>query len=268
VRVDYTFTDIENAYRTVGLENAEAVLIESDLASLGFYEVHKPDSICQAHVDALRTLIGDEGLIVVPTNSDSLSKSGDVFDPLTTPSEWGMFSEYVRTRAGAVRSMHPLDSFAAHGPAAAAICGDVSRHAFGPRTPIGNLLEMDTTFLSIGVPPRFTPVLVHHIELVMGVPHRYVREFVHPVRRNGKVQEEFFYRHVWYYECNIKKDYNKKLFKIFNNKYEIKQYSLGRGTIYAYSLKELYDCALDALTDNLYLLLEEPPKTRPYRESM
>ena len=76
-----------------------------------------------------------------------------VFDPESTPSyRMGMFAEHVRTRPGARRSAHPQTSFAALGPAAAAIASghDPECH-LGERSPLRWLYDADAAILLLGV---------------------------------------------------------------------------------------------------------------------
>lgn len=75
------------------------------------------------------------------------------FDPLLTPSTgMGAFAEHVRTRQGACRSAHPLTSFAALGPAAAACTAvhDLTCH-LGEQSPLGWLYAADAAILLLGV---------------------------------------------------------------------------------------------------------------------
>jgi aminoglycoside 3-N-acetyltransferase len=130
------------------------------------------------------------------------------------------------------------------------------------------MIDKDTLFLSLGYHPRITCRAIHHAEMDMGVPYRYVREYMHPVVRGSKTRREPFYMYVWYYGCNIKKNYNTKIWPRFRSAYKVKKASLGRGEIYSYSMREFYECALDLFRDDLYILLKEIPKKKPYKRKM
>lgn len=268
MKAHYSLDSVLLAYRELGLSHGQTVFVESDFASLGLFECHDAAHICAAHYDGIRSAIGEEGTLVVPTTTNSLSHSKKPFDPLETPSEWGMFSEYVRRLEGAVRSFHPFTSFAAVGPDAERICSNVSRHAYGPRTPFARMIERDATFISVGIKPRLTPTTVHQVEMDIGVPYRYVKEVMHPVIRGGEMSNEYFYRHVWYYACDIEKDINEKLWPIFESSFPVAEASVGRGKLYAYSMRSFYNCAVEALSDDVYLLLKSPPNDRPYQGDM
>src|SRR4051812_41882302 len=70
-------------------------------------------------IDALRTAIGPQGTLVMPTMTEGES----VFDPRSTPTEgMGITAELFWRQPGVVRSTHPGGSFAAEGPLAEQIC--------------------------------------------------------------------------------------------------------------------------------------------------
>lgn len=266
--VDYNYNDIKKAYRQLGVKKNRVVFVQSDLACLGAYEIMEKEAISGAHLRALLELLGKGGTIVVSTPSLSLCNTDIPFDLKRTPSEGGILSEYVRRYRGALRSFHPFVSFAAIGKDAREICSNVSRHSFGPETPMVRMIDRDTLFLSLGFHPSITCQTIHQVEMDMGVPYRYVREYMHPVVRKSGIEREPFYMYVWYYECNIKKNDNVEIWHKFQAGNEVKEAMLGRGKIYSYSMCEFYRCGVDFLKDNLYRLLEEVPRKKPYSRKM
>ncbi|MFE3830956.1 aminoglycoside N(3)-acetyltransferase [Streptomyces sp. NPDC059092] len=152
--------------RDVGLRSGETVLVHSSLSSLGW--------VCGgavAVVQALLDVLGDDGTLVVPTqsgdNSDpagwvnppvpeawwaEIRASMPAYDARTTPTRSvGVIPEAVRNWPGAVRSAHPQTSFAAVGPRAAAV---VDGHALdcglGERSPLARLEEAGARILLLG----------------------------------------------------------------------------------------------------------------------
>ena len=266
--IDYKYKDIKKSYKKAGVSKGKVVFLESDLASLGRYETMEKNAITSSHLRTLMELVGKDGTIVVPTDSISLCNTNTPFNLEKTPSEMGIFSEYIRQQKKAVRSFHPFISFTAIGKGACQICKSTSRHAFGPETPMARMIDKNALFLIIGLQPRLTCSTVHQVEVDMGIPYRYVREYMHPVIRKKRIKKEPFYMYVWYYECDIKKNDKTRLWDRFKSKYEVKESALGRGKIYSYSMREFYKCAVDLFKDNLYILLEEIPKKKPYRKKM
>lgn len=265
---NYKYSDIKKAYKKLGVGKNKIVFVESNLSCLGVYEIINKEAISEAHLRALRELVGDGGTIVVPTASFSLMNTNTPFDLKNTPSERGIFSEYVRQQKGVTRSFHPFGSYTALGRYAKDICHNVSRHAYGPETPMGRMINKDTLFISVGLRPATTCSTIHLVEMLAGVPYRYHREYMHPVTRRGKIAQEPFYMYVWYHQCNIQRNDKEALWKDFQLKHEVREAFIGRGKIYSYSMKEFYEYAMKAFRNNMYLLLKEIPAKRPYVEKM
>ncbi len=265
---DYNYEDIKKAYTNLGVSSGKLVFIEADLSCLGRYEKMDIQSLPEVHLNALMELVEDEGTIVVPTASMALCNTDIPFDINNTPSERGIFSEYLRTRVGAVRSLHPFTSCTAIGKNASEICSDVSPQSYGPETPYPRMLERDGLFISIGLHPRLTCSVLHEAEMEMGVPYRYIKEFSQPVLEGTEINIRRFYMHVWYRECEIKKNNKEKLWGDFESGYTVKKTQLGRGFLYSYSMRDFYQCTVNLFKKNMYLLLENEPIKKPYAGNM
>jgi len=268
--MDYNFKDIKKAYKELGVERGRTVLLKTDLRYLGAYDHPGRNGALSAHYNALSDLLDlNKGTLVVATGSTSLCNTDKPFDRDKTPSEYGMLTEYIRKREGSVRSFHPFMSYTAIGKHAKAICGDVSRHSFGFETPKARMVDLDTLYVSIGLHPRWTCTIVHHIEMLMGVPYRYTKEFLHPVIRGDKINEELFYLQVWYKQCQIKRNNNVNIFNHFIGEgHKVKEVQLGRGKIYSYSMVEFFDSTIKLFKNNIYAYLDKIPETRPYCQTM
>jgi aminoglycoside 3-N-acetyltransferase len=162
-----TVDSLERDLRALGLRGDDVVLVHASLSSLGW--------VCGgevAVVTALLSVLGPGGTLVVPTHSSDLSDPADwvrppvpaawwetirrtmpPFDPATTPSRgMGALAELVRSWPGALRSDHPQLSFAALGPAAAAVTAAHSlAEGLGERSPLARLYEEDAKVLLLGV---------------------------------------------------------------------------------------------------------------------
>jgi aminoglycoside 3-N-acetyltransferase len=262
----YGYKDIVDAYAAVGVKKGAIVYVVSEFWRLREFETQGETPLLEAHFRALRELLGEEGTLVVSTASPQLVGSGIVFDPATTPSQSvGLFSEYVRKLPGAMRSFHPFVSYAAIGPAAERIIANASRHAFGPESPEGRMVELGARLVSVGMRPNFSCSTAHHVEHVCGVPFRYIKEFVHPVLRGGREVEEMFYLHVWYRDCGMVKDRYARLFERLEGVLPIDEAALGRGKVFAYDMGEFYKHACALVVEEPYISCKVEPGERPYR---
>ncbi len=263
----YNYQDIKNAYNKLGVKKGRTVLIKTDIRFLGPYKASNQADILKSNFDALSELIDlSKGTLVVCTASTSLCNTNIPFDLKKTKSERGVLTEYIRNQPGAIRSLHPFMSYTAIGKDANFICRNVSRHAFGPESPKSRIIDMDGLFISIGLHPRLTCSVPHHVEIIMGVPYRYTKEFMHPIVWDGEIRKMPFYLYVWYKECQIKKDQNIKIFKRFiDSGYTCNKQVLGRGNIYSLSLKDYFVNTLQAFKDDIFVCLEEEPEIKPYR---
>lgn len=280
--MDYQFADIVKAYKQLGLKHGQIVHFKSNLASLGILggpdgkPVLDREPILETHYRALRECIGSEGTIAVSVASPSLMGTKTPFDPESTPSEMGVFSESLRVRKDAIRSHHAFCSYAAEGPQAAAICSNTSRNDYGPFTPEQRMCELDAWDLTIGLEPNATCSVVHDAEFMMGVPYRYQKEFLHPVRqRTGKVQEEPFYCFVWYRgmhpDCDSidrgGENRNRHFFKEFVRKGNpLKNAALGRAEAWYYPMAPFCQTCMEMMKENPYAFLARPPVHRPYQK--
>ena len=138
---------ITRALRTVGVEQGDLVLMHSDASAvikmLGSGDWGRAlELLGTACLDA----VGPDGTVVVPTFNWAFCK-GQPYDARRTPSVLGLFSNYLRTRPDAVRSPHPIFSFAAIGPHAPSLFSGISKSSFGEDSVFGRLRQRDVQTL-------------------------------------------------------------------------------------------------------------------------
>lgn len=159
--------DILEAFKAVGMETGQSVMVHTSLSSLGF--------VCggaQTVIEALMESVGESGTIMMPTQSwknldptcgvhweepeewwQVIRDNWPAYDKRITPTNtMGAVAEMFRKWPGAVRSDHPARSVAAWGKHAHYLTEnhDLS-NIFGDGSPIGKLYELDGYVLLIGV---------------------------------------------------------------------------------------------------------------------
>lgn len=157
----------------LGVQPGSTVMVHTSLKSLGWVV-----GGAQAVLDALRQAVGDDGTLVMPTQSWQLSDPAflkdapeqwwpvirenlPLFDAASTPSQtMGTVAELFRTTPGAQRSQHPHRSITAAGPHAARI---TARHDLaspsGETSPLRALLDVEGWVLLLGVTAAKATVL-------------------------------------------------------------------------------------------------------------
>ena len=160
-------SDIVEALKSVGLQAGDTVMVHTSLGKLGY--------VCggaQTVIEALIEVVGEEGTIMMPTQSwknldpkagvhwdadeadwDKIRENWPAYDKNITPTNtMGAVAEMFRAWPGAKRSDHPARSVAAWGKHAAYLTEnhDLS-NIFGEGSPIGKLYELDGKVLLLGV---------------------------------------------------------------------------------------------------------------------
>jgi aminoglycoside 3-N-acetyltransferase len=154
--------------RRLGVRAGQTIIVHSSLSSLGWVD-GGPTAVVHALIDA----VGDDGTVVVPTqtttNTDpstwrpphdvaparwpGIRENMPAFDPLNTPSAGvGVIAECLRTWPGALRSDHPQTSFAALGRRAEwIVTGHRLESQLGEDSPVARLEDCDARVLLLGV---------------------------------------------------------------------------------------------------------------------
>ena len=250
--MSYNLKKIKKKYISLGLKKSQNLYITADFGKIIERNFLKPE-VVEDHFKAIKEIIGIDGTIIVPTATLNLCKTDKIFDPKKTPSfNMGFFSELIRKKGGAKRSLHPLWSVSAIGKLSNYFTKDISRHAFGYDSIWTRLIKKNALSLHIGVNPRQSLSIIHYTELVSGAPYRFTKGFDQYIIRNGKkVKEEFFHFCVKN-EKKLIRDKNVKIYKNFLSKFKPKKISFDRGKIIIFPLKNFYKINLNYLSKNPY----------------
>ncbi|HEY1082808.1 MAG TPA: AAC(3) family N-acetyltransferase [Prosthecobacter sp.] len=265
-RPHYTTRDLTQALTRLGLASGEIAYVTGNLGSLGFHDSFHKQRTLEAHLEALQDVLGSTGTAVVPTHSFSLCNTDRVFDACSTPSERGAWTEHLRSQPGSVRQFHPFASVTALGAKSEELCGRSTRHAYGPGTPFDRMIQRNAWFVSIGLPPQHTCSIVHHVEMLMGVPYRYTKEYLQPVMRDGGVKTEPFYQFVTYRESDLVRDRNEKIFQHPLLQQSLRNTKVGLNDLWAYRMQDFQTAAMDCMTEDIYAWLKRPPECRPFQK--
>lgn len=203
-------TDTEalcEALEDLGLESGDTVVAHSALSGLSC----EPETL----LDALLAVLGDEGTLVVPTFTPTYRRESPdgVFDLQESPSEVGYFSELVRTRPAATRTVDPTHSFATLGGRAEEFGRLHAWSTYDRNNVLGRLHELGAWVLGIGL-ERFgrSMTFFHYVEQREGVErqgwdYRHEKSFPGTVVVNGKAFTARHAIHVQNFEKGVTYDF-------------------------------------------------------------
>lgn len=247
-----------DAFRRVGVAPGDVCLVQSDISRIGPVEgAARPEDHLEGWWRALEEALGPRGTLAALACTESWARVGRPFHHETSPSEQGVLSEYVRTRPGAVRSLHPLFSVCAVGPRAKDICGGCSPCAFGHGSPWQRLRDMDALNLFIGV-DLLAMTFVHHVEQAFGVPYSYTKEWDTPVYSGGRRLSDRFFAFVRYLDSGVEYDFS-RLQKRLKDSGQALEAPLGYGRVHGVRLRAVFDQAMACLHEDVFFLLAAEP---------
>lgn len=259
--------ELSEDLKKIGLVPGEVCYVAGNISALARTRLKK-DVILETFLNALQGIIGSNGSIFSPSASMNLCNTTTTFDIHSTPShEMGAFAEYLRLLPTSIRSLHPFWSISGVGQHAG-LLNRVSRHSYGAGSPWSYFLELDARQINIGFHPSRAVTLIHHIEVISGVPYRYTKEFLHPIlTANNSISVEPFYMSVMYRDSDIEKRIalNEHYFSELEARNLIQHCIHSSGLkIWSFKMRDFFRVATEFFIDDIYNYLEQPPRIRPY----
>lgn len=262
-------TDLTKLLKSVGLKAGDCCYVAGNVSALAKTKV-KRNILLPTCLSAFQKVVGVNGTIFSPSSSMNLCNTEIPYDSQNTQSfEMGAFAEFVRRVDGSKRSTHPFWSISGIGKKSNILL-QVSRHAYGVGSPWSKFLDLDTRQINLGLHPSKAVTLIHHIEVVVGVPYRYTKEFSHPiVQSDGTIKNELFYMSVMYKNTDIKKKIalNEHYFDQMEKRGLIKHCSHYSGlNVWSFKMRDFYNLVIDFFIDDIYNYLENIPEIKPYNK--
>ena len=96
----------------LGLSEGDTVFISSNIIALGKIDkIENKYDYCELYFEALMSVLGKSGTIVVPTYTSHVARNGEKFILEKTKSHMGIFTEHIRTKKNSLRSIHPVTQY-------------------------------------------------------------------------------------------------------------------------------------------------------------
>jgi len=205
-------------------------------------------------------VLGPTGTLIVPTFNYDFCR-GVPYDDRHTPSQVGVFTEYVRTHADAVRTFHPIYSCAVIGPAAAQLCESPSRSAFGKGSLFDRLrtLRCKLVFFNVGFDAC---TYVHYIEQQANVDYRFLKYFTGTISRSGETWLDTFDFFVRRDDADVTSEFGRLADRMVQQR-RLCACAVGDGRMLAATCEDVYDESMRLLSEDRYALLKSPPKHQP-----
>jgi aminoglycoside 3-N-acetyltransferase len=130
-------------------------------------------------LESFLAAVGGAGTLLLPLFNFDFA-SGKPFDIRETPSQMGVVTETGRHWPGAVRTGHPIYSFAAIGAQASAFEGVENFSGYGADSPFGMLHRAGGKIAVLDLPDNGSMTFYHYVEEACSVPYRYHKTFAGP----------------------------------------------------------------------------------------
>jgi aminoglycoside 3-N-acetyltransferase len=127
-------------------------------------------------IDSLLRAVGPEGTLLFPLFNFDFA-GGVPFDMRSTPSRMGALTEAARKRPDAVRTGHPIYSFAVLGARRALFDGLVNHSGYGADSPFGILHREGGKIGILDLPDQNSMTFYHYVEEAHAAPYRYHKSF-------------------------------------------------------------------------------------------
>ncbi len=164
--------ELRDGFARIGITPGESLIVHSSYKSLGGVEGGAAQVI-----DTFLELTGPQGTVLFPTFNFQSWTETHYFDVVETPGMMGVIGEVARERPGAVRTPHPIYSFAALGRRREEFGACNDSEAFGDQSVFGLFHRLNGTIVSIGLDFNNTFSFHHYVEFKTGCDYRRQKRF-------------------------------------------------------------------------------------------
>ena len=237
---DFKSKDVVDALKKAGIKNRDVLMVHADLARFGkLGEITDKKEFVDVFIDAFLQVIGEEGTLLVPTFTYSFCNN-EIYDPENTPSAVGLFTEELRKRETAFRSIHPIFSVAAVGKRAKELTSNLSKNSFGKGSIYDKLLKIkNSKYVIFGV-DYFACTQIHYIEETLKAPYRYVKKFKGKIRNKNEIYNDEYEYFVRPLDKNIIPDFSKIENRLLKKRF-LKKVQLGNASVSAAKISDIFN---------------------------
>jgi aminoglycoside 3-N-acetyltransferase len=255
----FSFNDMNNAIQSIGVKRGNLLMTHIAFDKIGI-PVEKGEnksikSIKLILEEMLFDLVGETGTLLVPAFSYSFTGEKEKFDPKTTPSKVGGFSNYLIRQGRWKRSMDPLFSMLGSGPLVNELFANLPHTSFGHDCLFARALQHDVKVCYLGIGNIVTAF--HHFEYLHNVPYRFDKNFSGTVVTENNEEEQtwtYFVRVFDSRTVSCVDHFEKDLLK----QGIMKRVFIGNSHISVFNLKDYFDTARIYLERDIFTFIQEP----------
>ena len=166
------FDELVTGFQQLGLSDEDVLMVHSSYKSLGGV-----DGGAETVIDALREIVGTKGTVLFPTFNFQSWTETHYYDIQETYSNMGVITELARLRPDAVRTPHPIYSFAVLGAQKKEFADCNDSEAYGKNSVFGLFHKLNGMILSIGLHFNSTFSMHHYVEYHTGCDYRRQKNF-------------------------------------------------------------------------------------------
>jgi aminoglycoside 3-N-acetyltransferase len=168
---------LANEWQKSGISQGDTLLIHSSLKRtlkriIKSGSEISPDVILASFLEA----VGSSGTLLLPLFNFDFTK-GVAFDYKNTPSQMGILTEVARRHPKAIRTGHPIYSFAVIGNQSEKFREVNNFSGYGEDSPFAILHEMNGKIAVLDLPDQNSMTFYHYIEEMNRVSYRYHKTF-------------------------------------------------------------------------------------------
>ena len=172
---EFYYQDLADSLKHIGIQPDDLVLCHIGLDKIGLpTDQSEHGRPVEMLLELFSTVIPD-GTILVPAFSYSFCGKNEVFDPQTTRSDVGNFSNYIIKYGLWKRSLDPLFSFVGRGPLIDELFENIPNTSFGHGSVFDRLVRAKAKICQFGTSGIVTAF--HHFEWKNRVPYRFDKSF-------------------------------------------------------------------------------------------
>lgn len=253
---------ISRVLSDLGLGQERVVLIHSGVSTIarglgvGGHNAH--ENVEALHV-GLTNVLGKTGTITAPGYFYNYARYDQpyIVEESLPDVALGRYPRFLFAQDGVKRSLNPITNLLALGPNAEIICSHQSAFGHGITSPWSRLLQLDACCLFFGA-PFSSMTFVYHMEVMVGVPHRYNKIYRTPVIVGKREIELPIVAAMRYLNYNVNYSFD-RLEELLIQRGLLRSFQQGNLSAKLVKLRDVETILVEFLSRDPYFLLVEAP---------